>query len=128
MSDRDHARALLVRAQKDLKALRGMKDATSFDDEVFGVHSQQAAEKGLKAWIALLGQRYPKTHDIEELLELLQSHGQDVSDSLPLVDLYPFAIQFRYESMESDDEPVDRLEILHRVENLLAHVTKLVGI
>jgi HEPN domain-containing protein len=56
MSELKHARALLAMAEKDLKALQGMGDATTFADEIFGFHAQQSVEKTLKAWIAALGQ------------------------------------------------------------------------
>lgn len=38
---------------KDLRALQGMSDPDVFADEVFGFHAQQAAEKALKAWLAV---------------------------------------------------------------------------
>jgi hypothetical protein len=39
MSDREHARALLEMARKDLTALRAMGDAVAFSDEIFGFHA-----------------------------------------------------------------------------------------
>ena len=59
MNERENAAALLAMAEKDLRALSGMKDPEVFAEEVFGFHAQQAAEKALKAWIAALGQEYP---------------------------------------------------------------------
>ena len=72
MSDPKQARVLLEAAERDASALRGMGDAAVFADEVFGFHAQQAAEKLFKAWLALLGETYPMTHDLSELLELLR--------------------------------------------------------
>ena len=71
MSDPKQARVLLEAAEKDVSALRGMGDAAVFADEIFGFHVQQAAEKLFKAWLALLGEAYPMTHDLTELLEML---------------------------------------------------------
>jgi HEPN domain-containing protein len=48
-----------------------MTDPGVFADEVFGFHAQQAIEKTLKAWIALLGQEYPFVHDVDALLNRL---------------------------------------------------------
>ena len=59
MSDLKQARVLLTSAERDISALRGMADAAVFADEIFGFHAQQAAEKLLKAWVALLGETYP---------------------------------------------------------------------
>jgi HEPN domain-containing protein len=58
MSDRDHACLIFEMAKKDLSALEGMLNKQNFADEIFGFHAQQAIEKCLKAWIALLGSNY----------------------------------------------------------------------
>ena len=54
MSDHNQARLRLEAAEKDVSALRGMGDDSVFADEIFGFHVQQAAEKLLKAWIAVI--------------------------------------------------------------------------
>ena len=71
MSDPMQARALLEAAERDVSALRGVDDTVMFADEIFGFHVQQAAEKLLKAWLALLGEIYPLSHDpaAQELVE-----------------------------------------------------------
>jgi HEPN domain-containing protein len=100
MSDLEHARSLLRMAQSDLNALRGMmtRNAGSehmfFSDEVFGFHAQQAAEKCLKAWIAGLGRRYPRTHDLMSLLNELAGAGEETAALEGLVDLNPFAVEY----------------------------------
>ncbi len=66
-SDKDHARQLLDMANKDHSALSHMLDSTSFSDEVFGFHAQQT--EGLKAWIAVRGLVYPKSHDVSALVK-----------------------------------------------------------
>ena len=72
----------------------GVHDAL-FSDEVFGFHAQQAAEKCLKAWIASLGTRYPRTHDLMALIDELSTAGADTSELDILVDLNPFAVEYR---------------------------------
>src|SRR5208283_4266037 len=108
MRETDLARELLSSANKDLKAIKHMADPNVFADEVFGFHAQQAVEKTLKAWIALLGQEYPFIHDLDVLLNRLENQGSDVSALRSLVELNAFAVQFRYEAFESQDEPLDR--------------------
>ncbi len=99
MSDREHARTLLAIGRRDLKALRGMSDSTIFDDEVFGFHAQQAVEKALKSWLSLLGVRYPRIHDLEELSATLESSGADAERRVTgLLGLTDFAVQMRYEA------------------------------
>ena len=111
MRETDLARTLLSSAEKDLKAIRNMADADAFADEVFGFHAQQAVEKTLKAWIALLGGEYPFVHDLDALLNTLQRLGADVEALRNLIELNAFAVQFRYEAFESPDEALDRRSV-----------------
>jgi hypothetical protein len=128
MSDLDHARSLLEMAKGDLNALRGMTSPALalipelFSDEVFGFHAQQAVEKCLKAWIASLGQRYTRTHDLMALIEDLENAGEDTSELLGFVDLNAFAVQYRYESLDSEEEALDRSELLHEIQSLFQQV------
>jgi HEPN domain-containing protein len=129
MSDLDHARSLLRMAQSDLNALRGMmalvgdSESACFSDEVFGFHAQQAAEKCLKAWIAGLGRRYPRTHDLMSLLEELTRAGEETTTLEGLIDLNPFAVEYRYELLDPDDDDLDRSEFISQVQALFYHVS-----
>ena len=124
MNDAKCAILLMDASKRDLEALRGMGDASVFADEIFGFHVQQAAEKLLKAWIALLGETYPLTHDLELLFNLLQKRGVDASDFAGLNEYTPYAVQFRYEATGGDTAPLDRQAGLALVETLLAQVQK----
>lgn len=125
MRDLRQAKAVLSMAKKDLKALRGMADAEAFDDEIFGFHAQQAIEKSLKAWAAVLGREYPLTHDISALLDLLESSGEDVKRYWDLIEYNVFAVRFRYESLGVLDEPLDRAGSVRAIEDLMGHVNRL---
>ena len=127
MNDLEHAKSLLAMAKKDLKAINGMMDPETFDDEVFGFHAQQTVEKALKAWIAAIGERFPKTHDINELINILESHSELIGeDSLTLVTLYPFAVQYRYDAYDTEDEPIDRKDLLRCVSSLVGRVERVI--
>jgi HEPN domain len=129
MSDLEHARSLLRMAQRDLNAMRGMmspalgSSKALFSDEVFGFHAQQAAENCLKAWIASLGRRYPRTHDLMALIGDLSTAGEDTRDLDVLVDLTPFAVEYRYESLEADDEDLNRGDFLFAIQSLFERLT-----
>ncbi len=122
MSDVKCARLLVEASNRDVEALRGMGDASVFADEIFGFHVQQAAEKLLKAWLALLGESYPLTHDLELLFNLLQELGIATSGFAALSEYTPYAVQFRYEAIGFDTAPLDRQAGLAMVESLLAEV------
>lgn len=127
MTDLDGARRLLRVAQKDLKALRAMTDSETFADEIFGFHAQQSVEKCLKAWLAVSGIEYPKTHDLRALLVLLKQQGVDVEDLWDVVEYNFFAVQFRYEAFDQIEEPLDRPAVIARVADLVKRVESLLS-
>jgi HEPN domain-containing protein len=126
MSDREHAQMLLGLARRDLTALRGMLDVNIFANEIFGFHAQQAVEKALKAWLSLIGIEYPRIHDLEELLALLEQQGATVPEQFyGLIDLTDFAVQFRYAAFEEADRPLERLAVINQVTEVVEHVAGL---
>ena len=123
MSDTDHARLLLEAARKNLRALEAMRDPSAFAEEIFGFHAQQAVEKAVKAWLSLLGLTYPRTHDLEALVALLDERGEKVPEAwAELIDLSDFAVQLRYEAYEYDEDPLDRPLLVRRVESVIERV------
>jgi HEPN domain-containing protein len=124
-SDKDHAQQLLQMATMDHVALMNMMDPENFKDEIFGFHAQQAIEKALKAWIAVRGLEYPKTHDVSGLIKILKTDGAELSEFSHLEDYTPFAVQYRYELMMSDDA-LARNEVVEQTREFLDHVRRIV--
>ena len=120
MSDVKCADALLEVAEQDINALRALLNAAGVGDGVFGFHVQQAAGKSLKAWLALLGVKFPLTHDLGRLMALLDEKV-DVAAFRTLGDYTPFGVQFRYQAVEADT-PIDRPTALRQVEALWRRV------
>ena len=118
--------ALVSRVQADLFPTCA-SDATVYADEVFGFHAQQAVEKALKAWLCLRGQRYPFTHDINELLSRLSAVGEEVDQLRDLDDLSDFAMGLRYGPLNEHEPPLDRRATLRRVEAVLDQVRALIA-
>ena len=124
MSDRERSRILLAAAGRDLRALKGMCDTEVFEDEIAGFHAQQAAEKMLKAWLALLGESFPLTHDLDYLIRRLEGRESEVGPFKQLVEYNPYAVQFRYESFDADTAPLDREEAVRCLESLRQEVAR----
>ena len=122
MSDTRQARELVEAAERDVSALRGMGNAAVFSDEIFGFHAQQAVEKLLKAWLALLGKIYPRIHDLTELLEMVKTRDPSAARFDALVEFTPYAVQFRYGVGDSGAALLDRDTAVRQVEKLLRHV------
>lgn len=122
MSDLFQAQILLQVAKRDLATLSGMLNADAFAEESFGFFVQQAAEKLLKAWLSLLEQRYPFTHNLSILLQSLEDSGCDVDDYWELTDYITFAVQLRYEMLVSNDESIDREGAIAKIQALYNQV------
>lgn len=115
MSDRKHAELMLDKAETDLRAVRGMGDAEQFADEIFGFHAQQAVEKALKGWLSLLGVRFPKVHDLDLLIDLLERHGVEVAELRKLGELSAFAVELRYDHAGDEVALGDRSTVIDQV-------------
>ena len=122
MSDVKCARVMCRAAERDVLTLRSM--TADAPVESFGFHVQQAAEKALKAWLALLGEMYPLTHSIETLLDLLDDRGAAVEPFRDLIDYTPYAVEFRYAGVDPGAEPIDREGALALVQALLDRVRR----
>ncbi len=127
MSVNDPARQMMDAAARDVLALQAMGNAAIFADEVFGFHAQQAVEKYLKAWLASKGREYPLTHDIRALLAELKADGEDVEPFWDLVELNAFAVQFRYESHDPAEDPLDRAGTVRKITALKEKLESLAG-
>jgi HEPN domain-containing protein len=73
MTRSDQAQLLQRKAAQDLAVLDRLLDDDAIDDETLGYHAQQAAEKLIKALLALYGHDYPRSHNIGLLLHDLQA-------------------------------------------------------
>ena len=122
MSDYKCARMLLDAGERDVLTLRNM--TARVPDESFGFHVQQAAEKSFKAWLALLGETYPLTHNLELLLDLLSIRGLDTKPFRDLSGYTPYAVEFRYGGVDSSTSPINREDALTLVQSLLEHVQR----
>lgn len=94
-SDLAHGR--LLKGDSDLaNAKRTISSDGPYDTACF--HVQQAAEKYLKAIMAVYGLNIPKTHDLEELQILCGKFIQDDDfKSLALEELSDYAVSVRYD-------------------------------
>ena len=118
-SPRDHALALLDKAEHDLVAARATL-ATGAAMDMVCFHAQQAAEKSLKAVLALKDVTYPWRHDLGELLQLVCTHYPTLN--LPaedLIALSPYAVEARYNDAWTPD-PTEARRALQLAEEVHA--------
>ena len=125
MSDTKQAVILIEAAEKDISALGGMFDESIFANEIFGFHAQQAAEKLLKAWIAILGEEYPHTHNVKVLLDILEQQGVAIKRFATMAEYTPYAVRHRYASQARSADVIDRLPTVHLIDVLCLRVKDL---
>ena len=75
-------------------------------DALYGFAAQQSCEKFLKALIAAHGVQFERTHNLERLRDVLLDLGE-VLPAIPfsLKSIEPYAVQMRYELMDSLSNP-----------------------
>ena len=93
------AEILRKKAQGECNAAVVLANAEPpMDDETVGLHLQQAVEKAAKALLTWKNIKYPFTHDIDSLLQLLTAKGCPVPGQFSDLDtLTLFATQARCE-------------------------------
>ena len=115
-----HARSNLSRCRAD----RALPEVL-FEDLCFD--AQQAAEKAIKAVLVLRGRRFPKTHDLAELLDLVTATGVVVPpEVLEAKRLTPYAVAGRYRGVSEDASEQDYREALEAAEKAVAWAEGLV--
>lgn len=112
----------LTRADHDLRSARALASLADplLDTAIY--HCQQAAEKSIKAWLQARDEVIPKTHDIEDLVELAATSDADFAKFGKIgAVLTPYASAFRYpggfeEPMPSQaefDEALKNAQTIH---------------
>lgn len=110
----EYAETLLRLAGADLYACRVLAEADDMADGAVGFHAQQAIEKALKVAIVLTEVELPRTHDLEQLREQVESTGTQFPSELAGVDrLTPWAVALRYD----EPTPLDRAAALAMAES-----------
>ena len=115
-----HARSNLSRCRGDRRLPEVLFEDLCFD-------AQQAAEKGIKAVIVASGRRFPRTHDLGELLEQVASTGLAVPpEILEARRLTPYAVAGRYPGVSEDANEEDYRQALETAEKVFAWAEKVV--
>ena len=86
----------ILHARSDLK-LASLGSSEDVLPEQICFHAQQAVEKALKSALLAANVDFPFTHDLEELLDIIDQAGIDMPHELKEVGaLTPYAVESRY--------------------------------
>src|SRR5262245_44935438 len=92
-----HTAQWVLKAEEDRQAARVLAAQRKPPRDIVGFHCQQSAEKYLKALLQELGLAVPKTHNLNDLLNLLVPHDATLSPlRRGLKSLIRYAVEYRY--------------------------------
>jgi len=113
----------LYKARNDLKAANILLSGEEIIGDTAVYHTQQCAEKSLKAFLAFHERPIPLTHDLEKLLEtcseINEAFGSLLDDAITLT---PYATLFRYPDVVMEPEKEDVSDAIQRAENIFLFV------
>jgi HEPN domain-containing protein len=127
----EFTREWIRKAESDFKTAAHLLKSSPDLAEGTSFHSQQAAEKYLKAFLVWHQIEFPKTHDIEALLQLAGKMDDKIPEILrEAIILTPYGVDYRYpgeypEVSRSDAERALRLadHVRAEVRSRLPHQT-----
>jgi HEPN domain-containing protein len=78
------------------------------DMEVIFFHLQQCSEKFIKSLLDFYQIKFPRTHDLQSLINLLETHNIELNGVEKLLPLSVYAVEGRYAILHDDLDDVDR--------------------
>ena len=110
-------------AKEDLLAAKGLIKIDLYSASVY--HSQQSAEKTLKAYLIFKKHPIVKIHDLIKLLEMCMSFDAEFRNKFDAVDfLNPFASKFRYPTEFNLPELNDAKNAVKHAESIMLFVLR----
>lgn len=129
---RDFVQQWLKKAETDLRTAKILLNTETYDYYPCSFHAQQAIEKFLKAFLVRHQIEFRKTHDLDEILRLVEPVDSELRDEISsCVWLTPYGVEFRYpgEYPEVDYDTAERAfadaelvkeVVMKRLENYLS--------
>lgn len=122
---------LLKKSKSDLKAGENLLEDFENGDKDLDIctimfHFQQSAEKLLKALLVCNKIHFTKTHDIEELINVLNENNIQISNGIEkLTNLTEFAVDGRYAVLHDDINDAEKyIDILKQLTMYVEKVIK----
>jgi HEPN domain-containing protein/predicted nucleotidyltransferase len=121
------ARRWLTRAWEDLDAAELLAGSVDLPPRLACFHAQQAAEKALKAALVHDAIRFPKTHDLQELVKALPSRWSVRNLDVDLAWLSRWALTARYPGTGSDASAEDAATATSAARRIVSVVSTDIG-
>lgn len=121
----------LAKAVEEVSLAMKLKDDLAVSDEYIGLFCQQAVEKEFKSVFSRSHVLFPWTHDLSQLVVLLEDNGLTLPGDLgDCVSLTPFAAALRYDRLPEDQgeaKAFDRAEAVRMASSAVTWSNSLVG-
>jgi len=75
----------LIKAKQDLVLVEQVINNPDVASEIKYFHLQQSVEKALKSLLSLKGIQFPKTHDLEDLVDLAEENRVGLPESINIL-------------------------------------------
>lgn len=125
---KDYAVLLLHKAKQDALLFDKLIDDHEVSDEILGFHIEQAIEKSLKCILIFNTISFRKTHDIRELLDLINDNNIQLPETFNTIDEWtPYAVQYRYDDINTDTITFDRKNARVTMWDLITWVESYIG-
>ncbi len=122
----EFVRQWLSKAEEDFNAAKSLITYGASFLSTVCFHSQQAAEKYLKAFLTYHQVEFPKTHDIGELLDLIAPTHKKLSESLrDVIVLTNYGVDVRYPGDFPDVTSSDAQQAIQMAEKVRRSVLEL---
>ena len=119
---KNSADMFLYKAIVDLNSGKHLLEAFNADEididiEKIYFELQQCGEKLLKSMLSREGIKFPKSHDIEQIIELCEENNIPLAEDIEcLIELNDYAVEGRYSIIHDDINEADRyIAILERL-------------
>jgi HEPN domain-containing protein len=122
-AEKKHLEQWIEKAEHDLIAAKLIIEHQPLILDIACFHCQQAVEKYLKTFLVFEKEEFPRTHNLDLLLQSCVSHSQDFAN-IDLKNLEDFAVRGRYPHDFLQPEAVETREFLQIAESVKALVLK----
>lgn len=110
---------LLKKADTDFKSALKLVEYEPIILDTAAFHCQQAIEKYLKAYLVFIQIDFPRTHNLETLLDLIHTNDNSF-EAIHFINLTSFAIEIRY----TDEYLIPDIEEMNTYLSLVEKVKK----